>query len=374
MLVKPIIALSLFGSVLCQPLQHQHHNHRLDKKDLKVVTHTSVVVGGQQTASPESSSSQAPETQSSSSSSSSSSESSGDSGSSSSSPSSSESSSPSSSSSGGGSGSSSSSGGGSSSSGGSSSGGGSGIVYSPYSNNGGCKSESDVKNDFGKLSQYKTIRLYGVDCNQVENALKAKSSSQKLFVGIYDVKDIKSGVQSLAKQVKSGGKWDDIDTVSIGNELVNSGQAKPEQIGEYVKEGKEALKNEGYNGPVVSVDTFIAVINNPDLCKHSDYMAVNAHAYFDGNVEASDSGKWLMQQIERVYSACKGQKSKVRVTESGWPTKGNSQGKAVPSKDNQKSAIDSIKEKCGNDVILFSAYNDLWKSQENEKYWGIYSN
>lgn len=247
-------------------------------------------------------------------------------------------------------------------------------MYSPYSSHGGCKSESDVKSDFDKLSKYQTIRLYGVDCNQVENALKAKSSSQKLFVGIFDIKDIKSGVDSLAKQVKSAGKWDDIDTVSIGNELVNSGQAKPNQIGEYVKEGKEALKNAGYNGPVVSVDTFIAVINNPDLCKHSDYMAVNAHAYFDGNVEASDSGKWLMEQVERVYSACKGQKSKVRVTESGWPSKGNSQGKAVPSKENQKSAIHSIEEKCGNDVILFSAYNDLWKSQENQKYWGIYSN
>lgn len=254
-------------------------------------------------------------------------------------------------------------------------GGAKGITYTPYANDGSCKSSSQIQSEVAELSGFDVLRLYGVDCDQVAQVLKAKSSSQKIFAGIYDVDNIKDGVSTLASAVKDNGDWDDIYTVSIGNELVNAGSATPSQIGEYVKSGKSALKAAGYSGPVVSVDTFIAVINNPDLCDHSDYMAVNAHAFFDGHISAGDAGDWVLLQIQRVYDACGGKKS-VFITETGWPSKGESNGVAVPSKENQESAVSSIKLSCGNDVTLFTAFNDLWKADgpySAEKYWGIYS-
>ncbi|EDO16510.1 hypothetical protein Kpol_513p26 [Vanderwaltozyma polyspora DSM 70294] len=250
-----------------------------------------------------------------------------------------------------------------------------GISYSPYSNSGGCKSLSEIKSDLSILSNYDVIRIYGVDCDQVANLLQAKASSQKLFLGIYYMDQIQAGVETIQAAVSSYGSWDDIYTVSIGNELVNAGEATPSQIKQYIDTGRSALTSAGYTGPVVSVDTFVAVINNPDLCNYSDYIAVNAHAYFDYNTAAADAGTWLATQIDNVYKAC-GSSKNVLITESGWPSKGDTYGAAIPSKANQETAIAAIKEKCGSQTLLFTAYNDYWKSPGQygvEQYWGIYS-
>jgi exo-beta-1,3-glucanase (GH17 family) len=251
-----------------------------------------------------------------------------------------------------------------------------GVTYSPYSNDGGCKSSDQIASEIKQLSGFEVIRLYGVDCNQVEAVMAAKSSSQKVFAGIFDVANIASGIETLASAVKANGGWDHIHTVSVGNELVNSGQANAGQIKQYVNTARSALTSAGYSGPVVSVDTFIAVINNPELCDCSDYMAVNAHAFFDGQIAANDAGKWVLQQIQRVSTACGNSKS-VMITESGWPSRGDSNGVAVPSVENQQAAVSSIGSTCGGDVILFTAFNDLWKADgpfNAEKYWGMFSN
>ncbi|CAB4253036.1 similar to Saccharomyces cerevisiae YGR279C SCW4 Cell wall protein with similarity to glucanases [Maudiozyma barnettii] len=250
-----------------------------------------------------------------------------------------------------------------------------GITYSPYASDGTCKSASDVASDLAQLTSYGIIRLYGVDCSQVENVLKAKASSQKLFLGIYYVDQIADGVSTIKNAVESYGSWDDISTVSVGNELVNGGEASTAQVGEYISTARSALTAAGYTGSVVSVDTFIAVINNPDLCNYSDYMAVNAHAYFDENTTAENAGPWVLEQIQRVWTACGGKKD-VLITESGWPSQGQTYGLAVPSEANQKTAISSIEDTCGSATILFTAFNDYWKADGAygvEKYFGILS-
>lgn len=333
------------ASALAQPLQHQHHEHKLEKKDVKVVTATNVVKvtkGDGQTSAVAAPTTLETQTT-------------GSGGSSTETDSSAASSS-----------------GSDSLESGSFSAGSKGITYTPYSNDGGCKSSSQIQSEVKKLSGFEILRLYGVDCDQVKQVLKAKSSKQKLFIGVDDVSNLDSGIKTLSKAV--GSDWDQIDTISIGNELVNSGEASASEIGDYIKKGKAALKKAGFKGHVVSVDTFIAVVNNPDLCKHSDYIAVNAHAFFDGHASAKKAGKWVLEQIQKVASTC-GDDKKVVITESGWPSSGDSNGDAVPSESNQKDAIDSIKKECGDDVYLFTAFNDMWKDSGKfnvEKYWGIY--
>jgi exo-beta-1,3-glucanase (GH17 family) len=68
----------------------------------------------------------------------------------------------------------------------------------------------------------------------------------------------------------------------------------------------KANRSAGYTGPVVAVDTFIAIQNNPSLCNASDYVAANAHAYFDGTVAASGAGTWVAQQSAKLASVCGG--------------------------------------------------------------------
>ncbi|GME72669.1 unnamed protein product [Ambrosiozyma monospora] len=132
----------------------------------------------------------------------------------------------------------------------------------------------------------------------------------------------------------------------------------------------------GYTGDVVTVDTVGAVTGNKDLCTASDFIAVNAHPFFNGAIQPSDSGDFLKSQIESIQSTCGTDKS-IMITETGWPTQGSNDGTCVPSKENQLTAIKSIIEAgLGDQVFMFTTYNDPWKEAGAygvEQYWGIYS-
>lgn len=250
-----------------------------------------------------------------------------------------------------------------------------GIAYSPYKV-GGCKTADEVKSDIAALANYDLVRIYGVDCDQVSNVLAALSPGQKVFLGVYDMSAIESALSTINSAVSSYG-WGVVDTISIGNELVNNGAATVDQMALYVSTARSILSGYGYQGSIVTVDTYIAVINNPGLCALSDYVAVNAHPYFDSNCDASNAGSWVSTQISNVSKACAsvGVNKEVIVTESGWPTQGNSNGAAVPSKSNQQSAVSALQASVGTSCIAFSAFNEYWKDPGSygvEQYWGLY--
>lgn len=251
-----------------------------------------------------------------------------------------------------------------------------GVCYAPYRGDHQCKTASQISDDLSRMKgQYSTVRIYGTDCDQVPAVYKsAKANGLKVFLGIWDL----SQVQNEAQQIISGinGDWDSVYAVSVGNELVNNGQASAASVVAAIKQARQILRAAGYNGPVVTVDTFIAAEANPEICEASDFCAVNAHAFFDSTISAPEAGKWLANTV----ASLKAKTSKpVVVTESGWPTQGSSNGLAVPGLSQQKAALDSIKQAFASnpgDVILFSAFNDPWKVKNAatfnaEPYWGI---
>ena len=253
-----------------------------------------------------------------------------------------------------------------------------GISYAPYRANHDCKSAEDIMDDFQRFKgDYSLVRIYGTDCNQVPNVYPAaKDAGVKIMLGIWDI----HSVQNEASKIVDGlhGDWDIVHSVSVGNELVNNGDATPQQVTDAVAQARQILRQAGYTGPVVTVDTFIAVESHPELCEKSDYCAINAHPFFDSTMAAGDAGKWLQNTVQKVKSALS-KPMEVVVTETGWPTDGDANGLAVPGLANQKAAIKSIKNTFSHnpsDVVLFSAFDDLWKEKtmttfNADQHWGI---
>ena len=125
------------------------------------------------------------------------------------------------------------------------------------------------------------------------------------------------------------------------------------------------------------VDTMVAMKENPELCHASDFCAINCHAFFDGKVAAHEAGKFVLKWAEEVSRAAGGKMTVI--TETGWPSQGQTNGMAVPSLENQQAAIESIKQTFSNNTIFYSSYNCLWKTNSAntfgaEQYWGILGN
>lgn len=251
-----------------------------------------------------------------------------------------------------------------------------GISYSPYNANGTCKSASQVARDLEMLANYSVIRLYGTDCDQISSVLKAITGRGiSLFLGIFDLTQLSDECKEIVDAAK--GNWGIIKIVSVGNELVNNGKASVAEVTAAIRLVRSILKASGYNGPVVTVETMTAMKANPELCQASDFCAINCHAFFDGNVYAEGAGHFVRDWARKISEATGGKR--VVIAETGWPTQGKKNNKAIPSQENHDIAITSIRRLIPENLILYSAFNDLWKedsenTHDAEKFWGILGN
>jgi exo-beta-1,3-glucanase (GH17 family) len=180
-----------------------------------------------------------------------------------------------------------------------------GIVYSPYNADSTCKTKDQVDADFEKLQHFSPIRLYGVDCNQTEFVISAaKRYGIKVMPAIYNMNAPLAELETLIKAVN--GDWDMVHTVAIGNEVVNFGKKTADEYARIINACRDRLRKPdvGYTGPVVGADTFVAIMSNPAICEASDYVAANAHPYFDGAVLPENAGTWLDSMKAAVKAKC----------------------------------------------------------------------
>lgn len=257
-----------------------------------------------------------------------------------------------------------------------------GISYSPYKANRACKSQAEVNKDFDRLSDYKFIRIYGTDCDQTKLVVNAaRKHNMKVFAGVYDLTDFPASLKLFGEAAtRPDGKrdWSVFHTISVGNELVNGGMASPGDVVHAVNQARTILRGQGYKGPVVTVDTFSILLKHPELCKASDYCAANCHAFFDATEHPQDAGPYAIGQAHSVSQAAGGKHT--MITESGWPHAGQSNGAAVPSLENQRIAVESLRKSFAHrsdDLVLFTAFDDLWKDDNRwtfnaERFWGIH--
>ncbi|KAI0394465.1 glycoside hydrolase superfamily [Xylariaceae sp. FL0594] len=254
-----------------------------------------------------------------------------------------------------------------------------GVTYSPYRGDGQCKTADEVDRDFSLFAKdYGVVRIYGVDCDQVATVSKAaRKYGNKLLVGIFDIHVIDSAVATMAAGLDHD--WSVVDTVSVGNELVNNGGATVDQSLGALAEARASLRAAGYQGPVVIVDTFVAVLAHPELCDQSDYCAVNIHPFFDGNTGPTEAGSFVSSIVQDIRKKLSDPSKRIVVTETGWPWQGTANGAAVPGLDHQATALSSIRSAFSSnvgDVFLFTAFNDLWKKPDPgtfmaEQFWGM---
>ncbi|KAJ5729950.1 uncharacterized protein N7483_004458 [Penicillium malachiteum] len=242
-----------------------------------------------------------------------------------------------------------------------------GISYSPYAADRSCKNQDQISKDLDALSTHNLIRIYGTDCDQTR--LVATAARQHKILDAF---------REAATDDSGKTDWSVYHTIAIGNELVNGGHNAPGEVTGAVTQARSYLRAQGYDGPVVTVDTFSVLLQHPELCRVSDYCAANCHAFFDATQQPHDAGAYALEQMHSVSAAAGGKRT--MITESGWPHAGQANGAAIPSPENQRVAVESLRKSFAHqpdDLVLFTAFDDLWKDDNRytfnaERFWGIY--
>ena len=254
------------------------------------------------------------------------------------------------------------------------------MTYTPYNNDGSCKSADDVSSDIAsiKAKGFTTVRIYATDCSGPQNVGAAcAANGLKIILGVYvDNSGIGSNTDEQVSTLTSWGQegnWDIVEMVVFGNEAIFNDYTSASQLAGAISSVKATFQAAGYSGPVTTTEPMDIMQENADtICPVVDVIAATIHPFFNDEVTASEAGSFVASQLSALSALCNNEKDAYNL-ETGWPWKGNANGAAVPGVEEQKTAIAGIVASAGSKSAIFSFENDAWKSPGDldvEQYWG----
>ena len=254
------------------------------------------------------------------------------------------------------------------------------MTYTPYSNDGLCKSESEIQKDIATIAGagFAAIRVYSTDCNTLEWVGSACASHGikmilGIFVGAAGCGNSNPSVPEQIEAIASWAKWDLVAAIIVGNEAIFNGFCTASQVASLIEQCK--TKFSGYSGPYSTAETLNVWKDSSTqevLCGSIDFTGANIHPYFNADVTPSGAGDFTAGQLAIVDTVCPGKQA--LNLECGWPSAGNTNGKATTGHEAQKIAITAIRNAVGSRTVFFSFHDDMWKapgSCQCEQSWGI---
>lgn len=249
-----------------------------------------------------------------------------------------------------------------------------GLCFSPYTegqNVDDVLSLEQIKRRLTLISPYtKWIRTFS--CTNGNELIPeiAHQNGSKTIVGAWISKDLNRNereIQSLIAIAKAGL----VDIAAVGNEVLHRDEISEEQIISYIKRVKEALPNiqVGY------VDAYYQFLERPNLVDNCDLLLVNFYPFWEGaSIEHSIS--YLQNMLELTQTVANGKK--IIVTETGWPSKGDTVDLAIPSEVNAMKYFIASQEWAKNnnlETFHFSSFDESWKAEQEGTVgtsWGIW--
>lgn len=161
------------------------------------------------------------------------------------------------------------------------------------------------------------------------------------------------------------------DLIAIGNEVLLRDDLEVEELIEYIRRVKKTVPNV----PVGYVDAYYMYVNFPEIVDECDVLFANCYPFWE-HCALEISVEYMKKMYELVKTNAKGKP--VVISETGWPTKGESYGAAVPSYENAMRYFINTYEWANQEHIhlfYFSSFDEVWKiSHEGEygAYWGLW--
>ena len=249
-----------------------------------------------------------------------------------------------------------------------------GICFSPYiegQNEGDILSAEQIKRRLDIIAPHtKWIRTFS--CTKGNELVPeiAHAKGLKTIVGAWISNDLdrnEKEIQSLISLAKAGL----VDVAAVGNEVLHRDEISELQIIAYLKRVKEAIPNI----PVSYVDAYYQFLDRPNLIASCDLLLVNFYPFWEGaNIDYTTS--YLQNMMEVTKNVAQGKK--IIISETGWPSKGETVEEAIPSEVNaMKYFVTTQYWAINNNIELFyfSSFDESWKVKDEGTIgtaWGIW--
>lgn len=192
----------------------------------------------------------------------------------------------------------------------------------------------------------------------------------KTLVGAWLSDDLEKNEQEIAALIDLAKKGY-VDIAAVGNEVLYRNDLSLEQLLAYMIRVKKALPNV----PVGYVDAYYEFVVHPELVQHSDVILTNCYPFWEGTHIDYSLGH-MNDMFHRVLQVAGGKR--VIITETGWPSKGESLRDSHPSDINaMKYFINTQAWSRSNDIDIFyfSSFDESWKKGDEGEvgaYWGLW--
>ena len=252
------------------------------------------------------------------------------------------------------------------------------MAYVPYTDDLNCKSKNTIETDVATIARkgFTTIRLYATDCSSLKHVgAAAKSHNLKLILGIHiDDPELTLAQLQIDEIITwATGDWDLIEMIAVGNEAIFNDFCTPASLASFIASARSLLRQAGYTGPITTTEPISILYENAaTLCPVIDVAAANIHPFFHSDVSAETAGKYVANQLLQLERICPGGLQAINL-ETGWPSRGRSNGEAVPGQLEQTLAITNIMKSAGGKSVLLGFGDDLWKDEGDfgvETSWG----
>ena len=252
----------------------------------------------------------------------------------------------------------------------------SGISFSPYlegqdPNVRSAISEKQIADRLEIIRPYTNwIRTFSTTNGNEEVPRIAHEKGLKTLVGAW-IGDDKINNQVEIDNIISIAKKGYADMIAIGNEVLLREDLEVEELIGYIQQVKQAVPNI----PVGYVDAYYMYVNYPEIVDACDVIFANCYPFWE-HCPLDISVEYMKKMYELAVKHSKGKQ--VIISETGWPTKGEQYGGAVPSYVNAMHYFIETFEWANKENIqlfYFSSFDEVWKiNHEGEygAYWGIW--
>ena len=250
-----------------------------------------------------------------------------------------------------------------------------GLCFSPYIEGqkvGDILSAEQIRRRIDIIAPHtKWIRTFSCTAGNELVPEIARNKNIKTLVGAWISNDRDRNEKEISTLIKLANDGL-VDIAAVGNEVLHRGDISEAELIRYINKVKQAVPS---HVEVGYVDAYYQFIERPKLIDACDLVLCNFYPFWEG-ASNDFSMSYLNNMLEITKEVSQGKR--IIVTETGWPSVGETVESAVPSKINAMKyfIISQQWAKISNiELFHFSSFDESWKVVQEGKLgtsWGLW--